>query len=151
MQEQPTDSSFSIRIADAGLLMERRLAQVLAPYDVSPVEFRVLSLLAAGGPSTATDLAPLVPIDQSFISRTVQRLYEKRLLTRRRSRLDRRIVTLRINTDGEELVSAASESLRELDGELTQGIPDDQLGQINVALDQMIRHLRTGQGETPFG
>lgn len=149
MRERTPAPWFSIRVADLGLLAERHCAVVLAPYDISPVEYRVLYLLAERGSSAATDLAPHLPIDPSYISRTVQRLFEKKLVARRRGRSDRRIVTLRATNAGRELLLAVAESLQETDGELTRGIPGDQLGQLHVALEQIIGNLGRMQGEPP--
>lgn len=146
-RDEVSGRRYAIRVANLGLLAERSLARVLARYDLSPMEHRVLLLLVERGPSSATDLAPFVHIDASFISRTVQHLYDKGLVTRRRSLSDRRIVTLRVSSAGQELASAASESVQELDKELTRWIPDDRLSEFSMMLDEMNRSLRSVSGQ----
>ena len=98
-----------------GLRWEQHCATALARHELSPMEYRLLSLLAKRGSATAAQLAPELPIDPSYISRTVQRLVERTLLHRRRGRQDRRQVQLRVSAAGLELLEAGTASLRELD------------------------------------
>ena len=61
---------------------------------------------------TPVDVGSRITLEQSLISRTAQRLYEKRLITRRRSRTDRRNVTLRVTSEGEELARQLEQPLQ---------------------------------------
>lgn len=127
MSSETTLQSLPLLFTDLGVLVERRWAAKLAPHGLTPAEYGVLAVLVREGPLTATGVAGRVTLEQSLISRTVQRLYEKRLITRRRSRTDRRNVTLRAAPEGEELVVILAQPLAELAEELVQGISPRRL------------------------
>lgn len=131
-----------LRMSDLGILVERRLAETLEPYGISPGEYRVLLILLESGPMTAAEIVPQIILEQSLVSRTVQRLYEKGLLSRRRSRTDRRSVTLRATEAGAELAEELVRPLRELEEELTRGIPGGRLAQATRVIEAMIRNAQ---------
>ena len=130
------------QISDLGTLVERRLAEVLEPFGVSPGEYRVLLILLERGPMNAAGIIPHVTLEQSLVSRTVQRLYEKGLVSRRRSRTDRRNVTLRATEAGAELAEEPVRPLQELEDELTRGIPGGRLQQATRVIEAMTRNAQ---------
>lgn len=129
----------SLQIIDLGAIIERCLAEVLAPYNITPAEYQILVALVERAPITAGELSPHVTLEQSFISRTVQRLYEKRLVSRRRSRTDRRSVTLRVTPEGEAIVRQALVALDELEEALISGISRSRREQTAKSLAVMIK------------
>ena len=131
-----------LRMSDLGILVDRRLAETLEPYGISPGEYRLLLILLERGPMTAAEIVPQIILEQSLVSRTVQRLYEKGLLSRRRSRTDRRNVTLRATEAGPELAGKLEQPLRELDEELTRGIPGGRLAQATRVIEAMTRNAQ---------
>ncbi len=139
-KSQPSDS-LPILLSDLGVLVNRRWTAVLVPFNVTPVEFRLLSILVDRGPCTAVEIGGMVPTDASFISRMVQRLAEKELLARRRSRTDRRVVTLRATDQGEKLVHLLAQPLLDMETELLQGIPKAQLRQTRLSISSILANL----------
>lgn len=124
----PSRSQSSLlQIIDLGTLVERRWSRALDSHGISVGEHRVLAVLVEGGPQTAVDIIPLVTLEQSLVSRTLQRLYDKGLVSRRRSRTDRRSVTLRATADGEQLVRRLAELLQEVEHEVCRGVPEREL------------------------
>lgn len=67
----------------------------LPDVELSPREIRVLLLLGAKGNVIMTDLAAAVPAPLSTVTRIIDRLENKKLVERYRSRDDRRIVVVR--------------------------------------------------------
>ena len=105
----------------------RGMLEDLKPYDLSPVEFSVLTVCLRKGECTATQLARILPVEASRISRIVSRLFDKGLLHRRRLRNDRRIVMLRLSESGIELISGMSRRIQKFNVELVQGISDEEV------------------------
>ena len=130
-----------LQITDLGIMIERYWAAALAPYNISPGEYRILAILVERGPLTAVEIIPHVSLEQSLISRTVQRLFEKRLVTRRRSRTDRRSVTLRITPEGEALERQALASLDQLAEALVAGLSASQREQTAKTLTVMSENI----------
>lgn len=75
----------------------------------------------------ATETAELVPVDKSFISRLVQQIYEKQLVSRRRSLTDRRTATLWATTAYEELLLQLVQPLHDLEREMVWGMLEKDL------------------------
>ena len=131
-----------LQVSDLGAFVDRRLAEILRPFGISLWEYRVLLILLERGPMTAAEISPYLAMDQSLISRTVQRLYEKGLLSRRRSRTDRRNVTLRTTEAGAELAADLVQPLQELDEELIRGIPGGRLQHATRDIEAMTRNAQ---------
>ena len=137
---QPTDS-LALKLADLGARLDQRLAAMLIPYNLTPAEFRILTVLVERGSTNAAEISDLTPIDPSFISRMVQRLAEKRLLSRRRSRTDRRTVSLRATKSGQALLTQLQEPIQQLEQEFIQGLTQSDLRRVEVSIDAMTSNL----------
>lgn len=102
-------------------------AQLMHIYGISPVEFSLLQVCMERRESTATDLAQVLPVDASRISRIVTGLVKKGLLIRRRLRKDRRIVMLRLSEQGMELTEMVERHLATYDARLADNIGEKDL------------------------
>ena len=142
MAEFP-DPRMPQKLSDLGILIDRNWAAALAPYGISSSEWRILATLVERGSMTPVEVGSLVTLEQSLISRTAQRLYEKRLITRRRSRSDRRNVTLRATEDGEELIRQLEQPLQELADELTRGISQRRFRQAAGVVADMLDNMES--------
>ena len=122
------------RPADLGTSVEglvnaltRGVVREAGPYGLSPAEYNLLRICMEMGECTATDLAKVLPIDASRISRIVSRLVDMELLVRRRLRSDRRIVMLQLSPEGKELTSTLYGRIREYEAKLTDGISEEEI------------------------
>ena len=137
MESQPQDANLGRRnkaAADVGTYMmellnafEKGVAEETAVYDMTPVEFNLLRICLEEGECTATQLARMLPVDASRISRIVARLVDDGLLIRRRLRNDRRIVMLRLSEEGIELTSQMHLRVQAFDDKLTEGINETDM------------------------
>ncbi len=110
--ESRPPSSAEAQSVDLGTLIvgvvnavSRSLRAELEPDGLHPLDFALLRALQESGTSTATQLAHLLPVEQSRVSRLVDGLVQKGLLRRRRLRSDRRVVSLELTDQGKELAS----------------------------------------------
>lgn len=103
------------------------IAQEVQPYNLSVVEYTLLKTCMDREETTATDLAEILPVDASRISRLVNGLVEEGLLIRRRLSDDRRIVMLRLSDKGRELTSALRQRIAAYEAKLTGDIGDEDL------------------------
>lgn len=71
-------------------------------------------------------ISQLVPIDTPSVSRSVFRLAQRRLLARRRSSLDRRLVLLRLTSEGERLVRVLLPYLDEVESTVLSALDEEQ-------------------------
>ncbi|HEX4011827.1 MAG TPA: MarR family transcriptional regulator [Solirubrobacteraceae bacterium] len=105
-------------LVDAVLGASRALVAVAArslatvAEDVTLAQYRVLIELAARGPLRLADLALALTVDRSTATRMGDRLVRKRLVTRRRTSDDRRVVRISLTAAGAELVAEVSRRRR---------------------------------------
>ena len=113
----------------AGLLtaVEKGMADVLAPYGLIALEFKLLKFCMRNEECTATQLAEVLPTDPARISRLVNGLVEMGFLARRRLTSDRRIVMLRLTEAGRQRTLESDEAIQEFFDSLSQGITVEAL------------------------
>ena len=107
--------------------VERGLARELAPYHLTPTEFNRLRfcLIEQGEEITATQLAQMLPIDASRVSRIVTTVVDRGLLVRRRLPEDRRVVMLHLSEEGRELTLNALAGMDAFAARLMEGVSED--------------------------
>ena len=116
---QPPEEGLSV-----GYLMGRARASLLSGLDtqlarfgLSGMQFAVLKHVAEGSARTAADLCRFMQYDTGAMTRILDRLEEKGLVRRERSREDRRAVVLRVSPSGRtqlpRLAAAAGRVLEE--------------------------------------
>ena len=99
---------------------------LMAPYDLAPIEYALLKLCMEQGECTAIQLAKVLPIDASRISRIVNGLVDRNLLRRRRSRRDRRTVILSLTEEAKDMTSRVMESELIFNATLMDGISEEE-------------------------
>ncbi len=119
-----------LRACVAGLsnAVFKGVSQEVALYDLAAVEFNLLrACLDSEGEITATELAEILPVDTSRITRLVTILVNRGLLRRRRLPDDRRVVMLSLSEEGKEMTSRILQRLELHDAALTEGIDEDDM------------------------
>ena len=107
--------------------VEMGISREVAPHDLNPVEFNLLKACMNIGECTATQLATMLPVDASRISRIVNRLVNMGLLVRQRQTDDRRIVMLRLSDIGYELTERLSARVHIYELQLIEGITSEEM------------------------
>ena len=109
--------------------VERGLAKELAPYHLTPMEFNLLRfcLIEQGEEITATQLAQMLPVDASRVSRIVTAVVDRGLLVRRRLPEDRRVVMLHLSEEGRDLTLRALGSMDAFVARLLTGVSEDDV------------------------
>lgn len=122
-------------------MVTRRLAEELAPYELSPTELAILLFVRDCPDCTAVMIARLVPVDTPSISRSVQRLVQKGMLARRRSGSDRRLVFLRLTSEGEHAVNALLPLLKGLERRTLQALDEEQARAYGAYTDALFARI----------
>lgn len=109
------------------------------PHDLTPQQYNVLRLLEAQHPtSLATlDIANRLVSRAPDITRMLDKLEQRNLITRERSESDRRAVLVGLAPAGEKLLSALREPLRKCHDRQLGHLPPAKLAQIVSLLSQM--------------
>lgn len=106
-----------LRILDLAAAADRLIDQEFRRLRVTLIEARVLAACAERPGITASQISIILPVDAPAISRLVNGLFQKGLLSRRRSRSDRRTVMLRPTDAGLALLQECLVLMGELEKE----------------------------------
>lgn len=109
-----------------------------AVHDLLPTEMLVLMMCRQLGECTATQLAPILPVDASRISRLINGLVDREFLVRRRTPSDRRLVILSLSESGEAVAADLTERMDAHYDALTAGLSDDQIEAFAATADAIV-------------
>ena len=118
--------NLGVDIADLFNALDKIMAQEAAPHGITGMEYSLL-WYCLERECTATQLAQVLPIDGSRISRVVTGLVDKGLLRRRRLRNDRRVVMLKLTEEGMEIISRITQNMQRYYTMLTEGIGEEEI------------------------
>ena len=109
----------------AAILKDRILDWHLESEGVTAAQFKVLIIMAQFGVDTPAELCRHLSLDSGSMTRMLDRLEQKGLLSRKRSELDRRQVQLVLTEDGQQLADMlphiGAQALNQLAGALEPG------------------------------
>ena len=125
-------------VPDLAYAVDRGITLLVAPYDLTPIDVRLLMICRQMDECTATQLARMLPVDAGRISRVVNTLVEKGLLRRRRQRDDRRVVMLRLTDEGAAVVAEIADRLREYFARLAEGLNELEVYAFATAAQRII-------------
>jgi DNA-binding MarR family transcriptional regulator len=146
---QPVEAG--AELVDAVLAASRALVAVAARSlvnvagDVTLVQYRVLVELAARGPQRVADLAAVLGVDPSTVTRMCDRLVRKGLAYRRRASTDRRAVKISLAPAGRELVQDVTRQRRAELKKILARLPNEDRSPVLAAL----RAFAAAAGEVP--
>ena len=118
--------------------VSKGIEEEVQPYGIGIVDLSLLRICMEQTEATATDMAEVLPVDASRISRIVNGLVEKGLLIRRRLRNDRRIVMLRLSDQGREMTSMLLRRIQAYNARLTKNIDGEDLKKFEAVASQIV-------------
>lgn len=122
--------------------LSKSLAEALKPFDQTPNAWRVLVALVSRERASITELAELTIIDQSTLSRTIDRMEEQRMVKRAPGDADGRIVVVALTESGqrafEQMLPIASAQYEWA----IRGIPAKNVDVMRTTLQQMLNNIR---------
>ncbi len=143
--ERRTPTADDLGKCVAGLVnaVARGTEEQIEPWGFSALEFSVLGVCRSAGSTTVTGLAEVIPIDSGRISRIVNKLYNRGLISRRRLASDRRVVKLQLSEDGLDLVPRLVQLVEDYNKMLLAGISvEDQARFVAVCHKIIENHTR---------
>ncbi len=105
-------------------VVAKGMEEELDPFDLQPLEFSLLRFCLGSEWTTSRDLVKVLPVDSSRISRVVEKMRARGLLSRRRHPDDRRVVRLRLTEDGRNLAMELSLRVQTRESKLMEGVSE---------------------------
>lgn len=117
-------------------MLSRPLAQLLKTEDVSPAQYNVMRILR-GSPEglTCREVGNRMITRDPDITRLLDRLEKRRLISRKRDDKDRRIVLTRITEQGLDLLARLDQPVRDMHRKLLGHLGQDRLRALTQILD----------------
>ncbi len=119
-------------------VVSKGMEQEVQPYGIALVELSLLRICMEQTEATTTDLAEVLPVDASRISRMVNGLVERGLLIMHRLRNDRKIVMLRLSEQGKEMTSMLHQRIQAHGAKLTENIGEEYLRKFEAVGSQIV-------------
>ena len=109
----------------AAILKDRIIDTHMEPHGITAAQFKVLIIIAQFDVDTPAELCRNLSLDSGSMTRMLDRLEQKDLLSRKRSELDRRQVQLVLTAEGQRLADMlphiGAKALNQLAGVLEPG------------------------------
>lgn len=106
-------------------------------YGMLRNEWRVLFHLGIFGRMTASEIGTRAQMHKTKISRAVQRLAERRYLTRTRAEEDRRVEYLALTSTGQRVYDDLKATAAEYDAALIEGMTDQEAATLRGLLERL--------------
>lgn len=132
------------RIIRAVEIHSRKLAQ---KYRITGPQLGCLLAIREFGPVTTTRLAHQVYLSPSTVVGIIDRLEEKGLVARQRSRADRRQVQIGITGEGEKLAASAPSLLQDTLADALKKLPELEQVSITLSLEKVVDLMEARQIE----
>ena len=125
----------------ADVLMQQLLA-VLRSHGLSATQYNVLRILRGAGTAgmSCKDIGARMVTPDPDITRLLDRLEKRNLVTRNRAREDRRFVTIQITQAGLDMLGELDGPVRRMQVEAFERLGEDRIKQI-VDLLEIVRQL----------
>ena len=140
--------SLPYQVHVVAMLTDAAMAAVMAPHGLSGSDYAVLSILAARGPRTPTELARVTGTPLATVSKKVRRLQRRGLVARTPNPDDGRSSLLAATEDGRAVVAQASPDFGELLERLDVALGDAR-EHVAWALDRLEWVLRGTPNHEP--
>lgn len=127
-------------------LVRRGIARVLEPFDVTPQQYNVLRILRGAGEEglPTLEIGDRMVEQAPGITRLLDRLEAKGLVTRKRCPEDRRQVLCWLTPAGRELVERLDEPVDQADATALDMLTDEEKRELIRLLDRVRTSLRQG-------
>ncbi len=142
---QPFPRSLPAILMRAREAVMTHVRPVLRAYDMTEPQWRVLRTLASVDEVEVTQLAEMVFLLPSSLSRILKDLTDRGLIQRRTSTQDLRKGLVSISDQGMAVIEAASPQTAEVTSEIERLFGRDRLGRLERLLEELEEALGPGQ------
>ncbi len=133
--------SLYVHLAKAASHLDQKAALFLKPFGISATQYNVLRILRGAEPEGATcsQVGERMLKHDPDITRMLDRLEKRGLITRHRSAEDRRVVVTRITENGLRLLSEIDEPLAHFWNLTLEGLQPGELRMLIEGLEKLRR------------
>lgn len=130
------EDCISFMLSKAAQQVTRQARQVLAPHNVTPVQYAVLKTLANAGPIGGVEIGKRVVLDSASVTGVLDRMESQGLVERRPNPNDRRAQLIVMSSRAEDLMPTLEGEMDRLNAEA-----DTLMGTEKSKVAQSLRRL----------
>jgi len=119
-------------------LKDRIVERQVVEHDLTAAQFKIVMLLSHGYASTSTELVRILNLDSGAMTRMLDRLAAKHLITRERSAVDRRQLQICLTERGKALGRLATGIAADTANELTGCLSAEELAEFQRLLKKIL-------------
>ena len=124
-------------------VVAKGMAKLAAPHELTPLELALLRVFLRQEEWTTTQLAQVLPVKISRISRIVAKLVDRGLMSRRGLRNDRRVVMLSLTEEGKTLTRELHRRVQAYDARLSEGVTEHEMAALASATSKVMANYAT--------
>ncbi len=128
---------FHVRLAQIAIY--RDFAAAITEVDLTQKQFAVMQIVAANPGPSQIDIANLLDMDRASMMAIIDRLQNRRLIERRRSKDDRRRQELYLTEEGQALLARARDLVADHEKKFTSRFSGSELKALFLALRRLHR------------
>jgi DNA-binding MarR family transcriptional regulator len=140
MMTAPFHEGYNL-IKTAYLLLDDGDRAFLKEYDITPVQFYALLWLDGIARKTLSQLGRDLLCDPANVTRLVDRMEEKGLLTRQRDQQDRRVIWVALTAEGQARCDQLRHAHQKFTQECMNVLTEDEQATLNVLLGKLCSRL----------
>jgi DNA-binding MarR family transcriptional regulator len=120
-------------------VLQQKVSEALKPYQLTPTQYNVLRILRGAGPEgvTCSQAGERMVNHDPDMTRLLDRLEARKLVERKRSSQDRRIVITRITKTGLTLANSLDEPMKALHKQQAGHVGKEKLQQLIDTLESL--------------
>lgn len=128
-----------LNVLRTGDVISQRLENLLRPAGLSGTQYNVLRILRGAGNQglTCGETGERMVTHDPDITRLLDRLEKRKLITRARDTRDRRVITTRITPEGLRLLASLDKPVAELHRSLFSHVPQRDLRKLSSLLEKV--------------
>jgi DNA-binding MarR family transcriptional regulator len=113
-----------LSIVRTAAMLEHSLAQALKPFEITPTQYNVLSILRGAGDQglCRNEVGDRLVTAMPDVTRLLDRMEDMGLIVRQRSTVDRRLVSTRLTKKGLDLVGRVDATVVEIHEQQFRGV-----------------------------
>jgi DNA-binding MarR family transcriptional regulator len=124
----------SYLIRRAQLLVYANLTECLRADDLTPIQYMMLSLSRRGGEMSSADLARRFSIAPQSVNEMIAALQRKKLIARRTTRENRRILRISLTPEGKQLLRKCDRQVDRMEKRLFAPLSQAELAALRAGL-----------------
>ena len=129
------EKSIGFKINQTANKLNNKYNQLLQEYDIAPEQRATLEIIKYESDVTQTKIANILGKDKTTISRTLNTLENKNLITK--SQIDKRTNLIQLTQKGEDILNDSFSSVKDFRKKLTSNLSEEEINQLVSLLEKV--------------